>query len=508
MPVKRRRTADGADLGDLPAWLALGAILILVALRLVFMFQASPLPDEAYYWLWGQKPDFSYYDHPPLQAWFQAAVTALTGAGRFALRLPPLLSSGVFTAVLVGYARHVEGKVGRSQVWRGVPIIWASPFVFLFAAIAFNDHLLIALLALASVAVHRLFDRLARSGRVDLWALYGAAVLIGLAGLTKYNAVVFAIGVFLAILWFRDLRPLVRSPHLYLGGVACLAMLTPVFWWNYSNGGVSFQYNLHDRVGGGADVWETGLRIALLSLSVVLLLSPFLAVAMVRALRPAQDEPVQLRNWRRMSIAVLIAMLAFFAGLSAFTYVLPYWSIVGLVAALPAAAAGFRHVWQAAAHMVYGVVICTLFVFNYTVLPLAALFAEADHESAIMFGWPEIAARVDGLRRETGAQFTAASDYREGSILAFWTGDTDTEVISSRVSQFTLWFDEPRRAGEDALILTSDWHPMGPEIEDRFATIEKLSDLAVVRFGVVLTHYQFYMGRGYRPRPQDPTQGL
>ncbi len=99
------------------------------------------------------------------------------------------------------------------------------------------------------------------------------------------------------------------------------------------------------------------------------------------------------------------------------------------------------------------------------------------------------------------------SDYRSGSILAFWTGDIGTEVISPRVSQFTLWFDENLRAGQDALILTSDWHPMNREILDRFAAVEKLSDLAVVRFGVVLTRYQFYLGRTYKPRLQGRGAG-
>ncbi len=392
----------GRGLGDLPVWVAPGLIVLLVSLRLAFMVKASPMPDEAYYWLWGQKPDFSYYDHPPLQAWFQAGVTALTGASRFALRLPPLISSAVFTVALVLSVRCVGGKVPGGQAWSGALIVWASPFVFLFGAIAFNDHLLIALLALASISVFRLFDKVARSGQIDLWALYSAAVLIGLAGLTKYNAAVFAIGVFLAILWFRDFRPLIRSPHLYLGGLVCLAMLAPVFWWNYSNGGVSFRYNLHDRVGGGADIGEVGLRVVLLFVSVVLLLSPFLAAALVRALRPGQSDSARLRNWRRMSAALLMAAAVFFAVLSFFTYVLPYWSIVGLIAALPVAVTGFRRVWQLAAHLIYGVLVSSLFVFNYTVMPLSAAFGPADKESAIMFGWPEIAVRASQLRRKPG----------------------------------------------------------------------------------------------------------
>jgi 4-amino-4-deoxy-L-arabinose transferase-like glycosyltransferase len=44
-------------------------LLLLIVLRYIFWLFAPPNPDEAYYWLWGQHLDFSYYDHPPLQAW-------------------------------------------------------------------------------------------------------------------------------------------------------------------------------------------------------------------------------------------------------------------------------------------------------------------------------------------------------------------------------------------------------------------------------------------------------
>ncbi len=46
-------------------------LIAFLVLRLVFWFATFPNPDEAYYWLWGQHPGLSYYDHPPLQAWIQ-----------------------------------------------------------------------------------------------------------------------------------------------------------------------------------------------------------------------------------------------------------------------------------------------------------------------------------------------------------------------------------------------------------------------------------------------------
>ena len=42
---------------------------LFLVLKLVFLFGSGPTSDEAYYWLWGQHPALSYYDHPPFHAW-------------------------------------------------------------------------------------------------------------------------------------------------------------------------------------------------------------------------------------------------------------------------------------------------------------------------------------------------------------------------------------------------------------------------------------------------------
>jgi 4-amino-4-deoxy-L-arabinose transferase-like glycosyltransferase len=70
-------------------------LLAFILLRLVFWFATFPNPDEAYYWLWGQHPALSYYDHPPLEAWLQGLFTAVLGRSTFVLRLPNLLSNAI-----------------------------------------------------------------------------------------------------------------------------------------------------------------------------------------------------------------------------------------------------------------------------------------------------------------------------------------------------------------------------------------------------------------------------
>jgi hypothetical protein len=58
-------------------WLLLGALLAHLALAAVL----SLSPDEAHYAVYGSRPDWSYFDHPPLVGWIQWPALALGGAG-------------------------------------------------------------------------------------------------------------------------------------------------------------------------------------------------------------------------------------------------------------------------------------------------------------------------------------------------------------------------------------------------------------------------------------------
>src|SRR5690606_23968517 len=81
--------------------------------------------------------------------------------------------------------------------------------------------------------------------------LYIAAVLLGCAGLTKYNAVFLGLGVFFYILWRPSLRKLLRDPHLYLAAVVAVGMQAPVLMWILNADFASFNFHLSARPSEG-----------------------------------------------------------------------------------------------------------------------------------------------------------------------------------------------------------------------------------------------------------------
>lgn len=470
------------------------ALALLAAAKLWFVFAAGPLPDEAYYWLWGQRPDWSYFDHPPLQAWLQGAVSAIFGHSRFALRLPALLTTLLDLALIAWWVRRMRASSDGVPYPAAAAVFFASPVLFVYSTLVFQDHLMIALLGVAAVAFAIAFERAWVEARDHPGALWTAGLAVGLAALTKYNAGLFGVAAALAIVITPRLRLLLRSPHLWGAGLLALVCLAPVFWWNTGNDNVSFQYNLVDRLSMGWSARMTVEHVLVFMLLAVLTAGPFLVPAVIRMLR--RRVPDVAMPWRPLAAAALSVSTLACLSIAFLGPVQFYWNLPAWVAFLPWAAA-LMSAAMLRGHLIAGMVVAVAFCANYTLLPLAALFGPADDESAMVYGWSEVATRIEAERAARGAQVLIATDYRSGAILAFETGDRRVEVLSGRRSQFDLWRDETALAGKDAMILSDDWHPLGTVVTDRFATVEVVGEIPVLRFGQRLKTYHLHVGRGY-----------
>src|ERR1043165_2100616 len=65
----------------------LAATAIILVLRLVFVGLMGPMPQDAYYYLYAQHLALSYFDHPPVIAYYLKLFTFLFGKHVFVLHL-------------------------------------------------------------------------------------------------------------------------------------------------------------------------------------------------------------------------------------------------------------------------------------------------------------------------------------------------------------------------------------------------------------------------------------
>lgn len=475
---------------------ALRAVAIALLLFKLALLATTPVfMDEAYYWLWGQHPALSYFDHPPLNAWLLGVSGALFGWSPLAVRLPVALTLAGDLGLLYLFARHLAPRAVEETFWLTAILFLATPVFFGLTGLALPDHLLV-FFGLAALYDLHIFVGSWEKGEARFHRLYLGAIGLGLAGLSKYNGAL--LGVALLLLVVVRHRTLLRSPHLYLAMGLALLMQAPVLIWNLEHGLASFDFILGSRHGGQSDPggWSGPVGFFL---GMAGLLGPFLLLPLWRFLL-ARDGGAGSELGRAAFWVSSLVIL----GASLTTDVLFHWNLVAYIGALPFLALYLRERWALLGQVAYGVVAGVLAFVNYSVVPVMALISHADQTTAWSYGWTEVAARVEQAAAEHPPGFIAATDYTLASQLAFALKDAEVTSLNPASEQFDYWFAPATHAGETAIVVADAWRPLGKAIKARFERVTPIDAVAVERFGKRIGIYRLYLGEGYRP-PEEGT---
>jgi hypothetical protein len=498
-------------------------LLAFLAVRLWFWGWAFPNPDEAYYWLWGQHPGFSYYDHPPFHAWIQGFFATLLGRSPWVLRLSNLVSNGILAVTFYRIGRYLYGDDGGDRLWLMVLLLASSPLFFLFLAMAWHDHWLVTFAVLSSFDFVRFVDGYRADGQGKSLHLYRSALFLGLAGLSKYNALFVGLGFVATLLSQRSLRRLFLDPRLYLAGGITALTLSPILIWNWQQGFASFQFYGERTSGGGSLTLNLGQMLVFLLLC-GLILGPIHTWGLWQLGRRWQrGNPtfVQPSLYPVVAGWIFILSTGTFVALSLVSVALYYWNILAYPLLFPLLADRFypqngpfplRYPHQMIAAQGLGLFAVAALTAHYTVIPLTALFGPADNDSAALFGWDSIAAAVTTQAEPLDNPLLLTTDYRSAGALAYQFDNPDVLSISGRIDQTDFWYNVERLDGRDAVLLGEDWHPICPAHLAMFERTGSPQTLTVQRLGRPIQTYHLVTGYGFRAQdigaPLNPAYPL
>lgn len=226
---------------------AAAAALLLVQAVVHFVFLARDCPldlsgDEAHYWEWSRRLDWSYYSKGPLVAYIIAAARAmlaqwserLVGSEALAVRFPALLLSvgtgmGIFTLAQQTLGRPRQALAAVALTFT-VPILAAGSFLMTIDA------------PLACLYVWTLVCVLRGLRSSQTWPWLVAGVLIALGILAKYTMVLIFPTVLLAMLLGPAFRSALHRPGPYLGALLGLTGFVPIAVWNMQHDWVGFRH--------------------------------------------------------------------------------------------------------------------------------------------------------------------------------------------------------------------------------------------------------------------------
>jgi len=493
---KRASTARGQrvngktiELGNIALRLVQALAVALVVFHLVHLFFVSVFMDEAYYWMWGQHPALSYYDHPPLNAWLLGLSSKVLGWNLFALRLPVVLSFLADLYAIYLLSRVVGGDSWRTHFWVTLLLFVGSPIYWMVSGYALPDHLLLTGCLYALYFFFRFFQARAMGADGISRDLYLGAVFLGLAALSKYNAAFLAIGIVVFALVYD--RRLFRDGRIYLAGLLTLLLQTPTIVWNLQQNFASWQFILHGRHAGlHAEIDG----IVPLVFGVGIFISPFLFWPIWK-FAVSKKNSVPGAGFARATF--LISSFAIIV-VSMTTVTLFHWNLVAYVAMLPFLALVMRPRLLLALQGIYGAIFAVFIFTNYTIMPLTNVNGWRDGGTAWSYGWGPTVAALDKAKAENKVGFIATSDYTTAALIGFMDKDKDVTSLFPGRDQYDYWFDQKAHAGEDALLFEDTWRPLY-DVGGRFRSLTVLAELPVIVAGRQVDVHRIILGRDFQP---------
>jgi len=199
-------------------------LLVLTAIRLVLIGATQLSPDEAYYWMWAQRPALSYFSKGPGVALAIRSSIAIFGDNEFGVRFwSPILAAGT-SLLLYSFTQRLFSSL--AGFWLVVALN-VTPIFNLGGLVMTIDPLSIFFWVAAFYAFWLAIERSPRFSW--WWPLTG--FLIGLGFLCKYTNALELISILVVLLLARRLRREFVRPNLYfLLAVFALSTLPPIIW--------------------------------------------------------------------------------------------------------------------------------------------------------------------------------------------------------------------------------------------------------------------------------------
>ncbi len=435
-------TAEPAGAGRRPRrtcirtiWIAAAAITLA---RLAYNAWLSPyelVADEAQYWDWARRLDWSYYSKGPGIAWLIAGATRALGHAEWAVRAPASAAFGVVMLALSGLTLSALGHHARGlRAASLVPVIVTLvPAYQLSALLMTIDAPYLACWALALCAGWEAY-RYERDGepRAAPWMLLGASIGVGF--LFKYTALLVVPGL-IVFAWLERRAVPWRTARFRALGAAIIALsaMLPVFVWNARHDAATLRHLLGYLAATGGDrpvdqgMGSLLLRTAEYPLVQLVITGPAIALSIAGGLalgrrRDAGPE----RAFARFAACTAAPMLGLFLVLSLAAPIGGNWPIAAFLSLVPLAAVaavdgGCRGWWRGTA--AYGltallVIHCPLAVAR---APVVGRFVPVSRFRGSRDAIQRLAPPVrEFLERSAGRGLIVAPSHNHAGLLAYY----------------------------------------------------------------------------------------
>jgi len=516
------RTGDGSTATASLRTFAIGSVLASLALRVLYAPLIQVIPEEAYYWNYGNGShlDLGYLDHPPMVAWLTHLTTLIFGRNEIAVRLVAL---GCWGIALIAIFELTRRLVGGTAAIVAAMLLSTLPFFLGASFVTMPDSPLVACWAVALLALsHALLD-----GRSRAWWVVGAC--LGLGMLSKYPMALVGLAVAVFLVIDAPSRRWLRRPEPYLAVLLAAAIFSPVLIWNARHDWASFAFQTTGRLA------QPKFNLHILILAAVYAVAPLGLVAAWAGLRRSnaaddRSAPALPARSRLFCAVFTLVPLSVFVVASLRVQSKINWTGPAFLAAVPAMALAI--VGAAAAVRggdSPGPVRWVRAMVRPTVGTVLVLFGVACHVLSLGVpgvgwitswgaGWKPLAVSVDSLegsiRNTTGEQpvVVGLGRYKLASELTFYDPDVrpgepiaSDNIVGGQGLMYEWWTPAGSMKGRTALLVAKDPADLADQrVARHFDRLEPMIELPVEHHGRSVGTWYARVGYGLRVAPQRP----
>ena len=489
--------------------------LLAISVFRIYYIQQGPLdlsPDEAHYWEWSRRLDWSYYSKGPMIAYLIYIGTAILGDNVFGIRVMAVLFSALSSVIMYKLGKNLyDENVGlvSAILLQTIPLFSTygiiftidSPFIFFWILSLFLFHR-------ATFDVQHLtknkkpetentnpplhsgnpppslekggFESLPitdYASRVDnsslaYWILLGISIGFGL--LTKYTMALFYLCSFFFLLSRERKLFFTRGP--YIAFFLSLLIFIPVILWNAEYNWVTLRHTA-----GQAHIAE-GLRITLKDFfefigSQLGVITPLLFILMSVSLWTQ-------RNHKEGSFLIWFCtpVIIFFLLKSLQGKVQANWALPGYVTGIIAFSVFSKKIFSEGKGKKILIAITILLSVAVTAVAhypsILNLSVKQDPTSRLR-GWKELGSEVTKIYEKMSEErpvFLFSERYQVSSELAFYVkGHPTTYCINldRRMNQYDLWPGFSELLYHNAIFVTIDDIVIPQRVAGAFEKVEK-----------------------------------
>ena len=458
---------------------AISWVLSFQLFRLILLPFMGLMPQDAYYYLYGQNLSLSYFDHPGMIGYILRFFTDVFGQSTFTIKFADFV---VTSFTILSFYKLASYFLSEQKLQRAFVLIASTIFV---SILSFNSTPDVPLLLFWTLSIICLYKAIFQNKKV-FWILGGLAM--GLAFNSKYTALLLQIGLILFLFFSNKYRKLLISPWFWFSIIISIIVTFPVWYWNYQNDFASFAFQSSSRTDSISEFkLNPGYFFGAIGHQMFLLLPVLFLIFITFTYKYIKRALTKFRIPKAKTLFLLAFFIPTFVGFFSLTPI--YWVKLN---------------WMMPSYIT-GIILAAMFITK-RLLKIQVLFSIVFHflfSLQIIFylvpiksddtwvGWKELALETEQLQKNYPNTFVFSNDnYKTSACLNFFMEQKvyAQNIIGLPALHFDYLGDDlSLLKGKNAIFIDSDKRfknsnkkeEINPLLSDNFKTIRELAPIII-----------------------------